>query len=130
MSCPNPNCQRPAFLGHANPFDCYARLANSMAIWSHGLTKRYYQSGYCCDEPSCGLVTRQLSVVGAICLRMGCPGTMQPLSTERSVHTHLKYLERLVCVEHAGAGDERNVLSKHEKAAFDSLHKLAVSSVK
>ena len=136
MVCPNPNCVSPAYWGHSNYFDCYSRIVNSMAIWCYGLTSRYYQTTLCCDEPSCGLVTRQLSVAGAACLERGCPGTLRPSSTEQSVHTHLKYLERLVCIDHAvdqlaakekygNASQLRKSLTKNEQTAFQEFHSMA-----
>ena len=140
MVCPNPDCQHPAYWGHNNYFDCYARITNSMAIWSYGLTSRYYQGTYCCDEPSCGLVTRQLSVTGPRCLRRGCPGTLQPSTFERGVHTHLKYLERLVNIDHAAEKiaakgkngtlmEVKKLLTKHEKTAFQGFHDMASKSL-
>jgi DNA polymerase alpha subunit A len=87
--------------GQSNYFEWYARMSNSMAIWVHNLQKKYYQGVIRCDEPMCGLETRQVSVHGGICLRRGCNGKMHSLCTERTVHTHLKYLETLFDIKHA-----------------------------
>lgn len=140
MFCPNPHCSRPAYWGHKNQFDCYSRIVNSMQIWCYGLSSRYYQGTLRCDEPCCALETRRLSVAGAVCLRLGCPGTLQPSTTERTVHTHLKYLERLVCVDHAaeqmgskgkhGTADNlKKQLTRFEKAAFQGFHDMAAKSL-
>jgi len=136
LRCTNPDCLRPMFWGQANQFECLARVANTMSIWVRGLTTRYYEGLTRCDEPSCGLETRQQSVAGACCLRRGCTGTMVSVETERDVYTHLKYLETLFDVEHAADQlDEKKLygrkvdilklLSKHDRAAFEELHRIS-----
>jgi DNA polymerase alpha subunit A len=111
-----------------------------MSIWTHGLMHQYYQGVFRCDEPSCGLETRQLSVAGAVCLRRACPGTMHPAMTERIVHTHLKYLERLVHLDHTASqlglkekyGNKPELLKllpKHDKSTFEELHEVAQKSL-
>jgi DNA polymerase alpha subunit A len=140
LVCTNTECRRPALWGHTNHFECYARIANSMSIWTHGLMHQYYQGVFRCDEPSCGLETRQLSVAGAVCLRRACPGTMHPAMTERIVHTHLKYLERLVHLDHTASqlglkekyGNKPELLKllpKHDKSTFEELHEVAQKSL-
>ena len=74
LRCTNPDCIRPMFWGQANHFECYSRIANTMSIYVRGLMGKYYEGLVRCDEPSCGLETRQLSVAGAVCLRLGCHG--------------------------------------------------------
>lgn len=137
LRCTNPDCLRPMFWGQANQFECHARIVNTMSIWVRGLTTRYYEGLTRCDEPSCGLETRQQSVAGAVCLRRGCHGRMVSVDTERDVHTHLKYLETLFDVDHAcGQIDEKQhnfqrkadiakTLSKHDRSTFDELHRIS-----
>jgi DNA polymerase alpha subunit A len=101
MHCPNPDCIHPQFWGGKNLMDVTSRLLCSIDIYSRGLMCRYYEGLIRCDEAGCGLETRQLSVAGGLCLRRGCNGRMYSVDTERDVHTHLKYLESIFCVEHA-----------------------------
>lgn len=138
MRCVNPQCTSPSFWGHSNYFDCYARLSNSMAIWVHDLQKEYYEGVIRCDEPMCGLETRQLSVHGGICLRRGCNGRMHSVCTERKIHTHLKYLDSLFDVNHAceqnkAMGTKKELVKnqiccpKQGKTTFDELHQRSKS---
>jgi DNA polymerase alpha subunit A len=132
LRCTNQGCQRPTFWGQANHFECYARITNSMSLWVRRRTCQYYQGRVRCDEPSCGLVTRQLSVAGSICLRRGCHGKMIALDGERDVHTHLKYLERLFDIEHAREQLKKKsfskddlAISKLDESTFKELHAVA-----
>ena len=132
LRCVNPDCPSPKFWGHNNYFECFSRLSNTMAIWVYNLQKKYYEGIIRCDEPMCGLETRQLSVHGGICLRRGCNGRMHSIYTERTVHTHLKYLETLFDIEHAceqlektnlGRKEElKKNIPKHGKTTFAELH--------
>ena len=136
LRCTNPECGRPNFWGQANHFECYTRIANTVSIWVRGLKCKYYEGLVRCDESSCGLETRQLSVAGGICLRRGCQGRMMSIDTERDMHTHLKYLETLFHTDHAcnqlekkksfgRKTDLMKMISKHDKATFDELHSSA-----
>lgn len=136
LRCTNPDCIRPMFWGQANHFDFYSLIVNTMSIWVRGLTCRYYEGLVRCDEPSCSLETRQLSVVGGICLRRGCRGKMLSVDSERDVHAHLKYLECLFNVDHFCEQLEKKktfgrkvdllkIISKFDRTMFDELHKAA-----
>ena len=118
MRCVNPDCKSPGFWGERNEFDLYARLTNSMTIWVHNLQKKYYQGVIRCDEPMCGLETRQLSVHGGVCLRRGCNGRMHSICTERTIHTHLKYLETLFDVDRTCKQLEKKNNLKNLKKRF------------
>jgi len=130
MRCVNPECTSPRFWGHNNYFDCYARLSNAMTIWVHNVQKKYYDGVIRCDEVGCGLETRQLSVHGGICLRRGCTGKMRSICTERTIHTHLKYLDSLFDIDHACeqnkiVGSKKDLLKafpKQGQIAFKELH--------
>jgi DNA polymerase alpha subunit A len=137
LRCTNPSCHRPKFWGRASHFECCASILNAVSIWVRGLSTRYYEGWVRCDEPSCGLETRQLSVAGGCCLARGCHGRMLPVDSEREVHTHLKYLESLFNVEHACEqlekkkvfGARKDLLrgiSKHDRSTYKDLHRSAV----
>lgn len=136
LRCPNASCSRPMFWGHNNHFECLARIANTMSVWTRALMSNYYEGLVRCDEPGCGLETRQLSVCGGVCLRRGCSGKMVAVDSERDVHTHLKYLETLFDVDHACEQLEAKkthgrkaellkTISKHDRATFGELHEMA-----
>lgn len=132
LTCPNPDCTNPKYWGHATPFDAMSRVMNRMDIWVSQLTNKYYEGRIRCDEVSCNLETKQLSVLGGVCLRKGCNGRMYTVVTERSVHNHLKYLERLFHEGHCAdkvlklLGDEKidvpGEIPKGEREAFKELH--------
>lgn len=132
LHCTNPQCVRPKHWGQANHFECYSRIVNTMSIWVRGLTQNYYGGLLRCDELSCGLETRQISVAGSKCLRRGCGGKMFAVGSERDVHTHLKYLEQLFNIDHACEQLEKKSLgrkidlakniSNHDREVFNELH--------
>ena len=133
FDCTNPNCIRPQFWGQKNAFECTSRMMNAMTIWVRNLTTKYYEGLVRCDEPGCALETRQLSVAGGICLCRGCNGCLRSVDTERQVHTHLKYLERIFSLEHAceqmekldkfgRKADIMKSVPKKDQVAFGVLH--------
>jgi DNA polymerase alpha subunit A len=136
LCCPNPDCTRPNYWGQSSYFQCYALISNAISIWVRGLSSKYYQGLVRCDEPSCALETRQLSVAGAVCLRPGCHGCMVSLMSEKELYTHLKYLEVLFNVDHAIEQQEKKktfgtkkelkeVLTNQDCATFQELQKIA-----
>lgn len=100
FECTNSKCQRPQYWGEATPYACMARLMNSMTMLMRGRLQDYYGGVIKCDDPACGLETRQLSVNGGVCLNRGCNGTMAAMATERAIQTQLKYFECLFDVDH------------------------------
>jgi DNA polymerase alpha subunit A len=135
LSCTNPNCTRPIHWGRPNYFHCYAHIANSVSIWIRDLSSKYYQGVIRCDEPSCALETRQLSVCGGVCLRRGCSGRMFAVDSERDIHRHHKYLETLFNVDHACEQFVQTKcytkiecmenLNAHDVTTFKELHSVA-----
>ena len=43
----------------------------------------YYEGELGCDDMTCGLVTKQISVCGQTCLSTGCRGKMSPVFSEK-----------------------------------------------
>jgi DNA polymerase alpha subunit A len=132
LHCPHAGCPKPVFWGHKNHFECYSHIANAMSLWCRARTRQYYEGRVRCDEPSCGLTTRQISVAGSVCLRRGCSGKMVPLVGERDVYTQLKYLERLFDVDHAREQQRKKavrkddvVISTHDQSTLNELHEVA-----
>lgn len=141
LCCPNKQCSKPALWGHTNHYECYSHIENTASIWVHKLLKQYYTGMLQCNEPSCQLTTCQVSVAGGVCLLPGCTGRLTSMTTERGLHSHLKYLETLFDVKHAQEQIQRNVSSEgrkldisreiptHDKTVFGALHKSAFDNL-
>jgi DNA polymerase alpha subunit A len=136
LLCSNAGCPRPLLFGLSNHLECYARLTNAMSIWDRGLCTQYYRGIMQCSESGCGVKTRQVSVSGRRCLRLGCHGQMQPVDRERDTFTHFKYLETLFDLNHACDQLEKKntfgrkvdllkTVSNQDKALFSALHSYA-----
>ncbi|EME88849.1 uncharacterized protein MYCFIDRAFT_35428 [Pseudocercospora fijiensis CIRAD86] len=76
-------------------------------------TARYYSAWLKCDEPTCGIRTRQISVYGHRCLgpkglAYGCSGRMSFEYSEKALYNQLLYLQSIFDVdkslEKMGAG--------------------------
>jgi DNA polymerase alpha subunit A len=60
-----------------------------------------------CDDPACRLKTKQLSVVGDVCLARGCNGIMKPLVGADKLDTQLKYIKSIFDLTHTHKELER-----------------------
>ncbi|KAF2424907.1 hypothetical protein EJ08DRAFT_407315 [Tothia fuscella] len=114
ITCPNPTC------GHLLPNLTIVAQTESH-IRQH--ISRYYSNTLTCDDPSCGIRTRQISVYGHRCLGPkglghGCLGKMQQDYTEKMLYHQLLYLSSVFDVDRArekvekefregGVGEER-----------------------
>ena len=96
------------------------------------LAARYYDAWLVCDDPSCGLRTRQMSVYGQRCLgpkglARGCLGRMHWELGEAAVWNQLVYWERCFDVERAretpGAAEEVKVLAENNRRRFEIVRK-------
>jgi DNA polymerase alpha subunit A len=131
LQCSNHACPKPHFLGFPSAMECLASISNSVNQLVHRCMQEYYTGTTVCDDPSCGLVTRQISVLGC-CLARGCTGKLRVLVSERSLHTQLTYLKSLFDISHAVKkhSDVPKVelmkyLSKQDKICLDELHETA-----
>ncbi|EJS42033.1 pol1p [Saccharomyces arboricola H-6] len=55
----------------------------------------YYAGWLQCDDSTCGVVTRQLSVFGKRCLNEGCTGVMRYKYTDKQLYNQLLYFDSL-----------------------------------
>jgi len=120
FQCTNPNCQRPQYWGESTPFECMVRIMNSMETLRRQRVQAYYEGVVKCDDPACGLETRQLSVNGGLCLSRGCNGRMTSMVSERAVQTQLKYFECLFDLVHVTkqlVGSKQNFGSNEKELA-------------
>ena len=97
--CVNPDCEHQ-YWGECTRHEFMARVVNGMTLLVRHQLEDYYKRTIQCDDPICGLKTRQLSVNGGVCLSRGCNGQMRPLVGERILQKQLKYLECLFDKNH------------------------------
>ncbi|KAL7526294.1 hypothetical protein ACHAWF_001715 [Thalassiosira exigua] len=93
----------------------------------------YYDGLVQCDDPMCGLTTRQLLVCGDRFLKLNCNGKLAAVYTEAMLQTQLKYFDSLFDVEYAlkqlemsggSSATEKAVmrsLAKEDRQAFELL---------
>jgi DNA polymerase alpha subunit A len=140
FECTNPDCSHPQYWGEATPFACMARIINSMSLLVREQLQHYYEGVVKCDDPACGLETRQLSVNGGVCLNRGCNGRMSSIVSEHALQTQLKYFECLWNIDHVtqhladkneyGTKQElASMVSKTDKRIAAELHRIAKENV-
>ena len=80
-------------------------VTNQMRLQQRQHVKRYYDAWMKCDDPACGVRSRQLRVKpdgrGQACVLRGCRGTMRPEYDSPELFTQLKYFSTLFDVPHA-----------------------------
>jgi DNA polymerase alpha subunit A len=59
----------------------------------------YYQGIVACDDTTCGMVTRQVSVYGKRCLSSGCKGVMRYKYSDKDLYNQLLYFDSLFDIE-------------------------------
>ncbi|KAL8720631.1 MAG: hypothetical protein Q9225_002531 [Loekoesia sp. 1 TL-2023] len=101
-----PNLQHIDAEGITCPAEGCGKVFTTLTIASqleHSIrlsTSRYYDAYLICDDPSCGMRTRQMSVYGHRCLgprgrAEGCLGRMRYEMGEREMYNQLLYLRKL-----------------------------------
>ncbi|KAJ1961736.1 DNA-directed DNA polymerase alpha catalytic subunit pol1, partial [Dipsacomyces acuminosporus] len=84
---------------HCKHLPSAASLAIQLAIQIRGHVKEYYMFTMQCDEPSCGLQTRILSVAGSRCQRPQCSGRLFEAYSDKLLYHQLQYFGALLNVE-------------------------------
>ena len=118
LRCPNPRCGNPQFWGEDDRWSCVAGIRNKMSMMKKKHQRQYYDGWVRCDDPMCGLETRQLSVFEGCCLKQGCNGRMKSMYTESTLQTQLKYFDSLFDITHVIKQQRRSVKTV---AAQDSI---------
>ena len=128
LRCNNVECEHPQLWGQPSHAECLAKISNAVRRLIRLKMQEYYAGVVQCDDPICGLKTRQVSVA-CNCLARGCNGKMRSLVTERTLYTQLKYLDSLFDFSHAVEQHSKipklellKALSKHDKVCFEELH--------
>ena len=72
---------------------CAETLSNAMMLALRGKVVDYMAAWVVCDQPSCGLRTRQQSTRdrGRKCLRPGCPGVLHREASHADLYAHLDF---------------------------------------
>ncbi|CCH41857.1 DNA polymerase alpha subunit A [Wickerhamomyces ciferrii] len=60
---------------------------------------KYYQGIVICDDSTCGMITKQISVYGKRCLSNGCKGVMRYQYSDKELYNQLLYFDSLFDVE-------------------------------
>jgi len=99
---------------------------------------RYYAGWLVCDDPSCGMRTRQMSVYGHRCLGpkgtgLGCLGRMHFEYTEKMLYNQLLYLCKMFDVDKAkkdvekmptGGMEKVKVLAEINRERFETVEEV------
>ncbi|KAL7483193.1 hypothetical protein ACHAW6_008862 [Cyclotella cf. meneghiniana] len=101
LCCPNPNCPNAHNWGERDAMSCISSIVNKTNLIKKKQQQLYYDGLVRCDDPMCGLETRQLSVYEGCCLKPHCNGHMKSVYTESTLNTQLKYFDSLFDVDHA-----------------------------
>jgi hypothetical protein len=117
LTCPNPKCVKKALWGEMDHFSCFNKISNALQLKVKGMVSKYYEGTLRCDDMTCGMQTKQISVCGAACLARGCHGKMVNVFGENDLWTTLTYHSTLFDLEHGMIEGERN--AKGEERSFN-----------
>ena len=98
--CPNVECVSPNHWGYKSHFDLLNVLSNKATLMIRKSVVTHGKYELVCEDPSCQLKTRQLSVSGKCCINRGCNGIMQPTHSAMQLDTQIKYLKSLFDISH------------------------------
>nr|POF20599.1 dna polymerase alpha catalytic subunit [Quercus suber] len=94
-------------------------------------TSRYYSAWLVCDDPACGMRTRQMSVYGHRCLgprglAHGCSGRMSFEYSEKALYNQLLYLQGLFDVDKSLERTTSGKTSLIKNEDQDSVEKIKI----
>lgn len=121
LDCPNPECTNPKFWGLPNLISCLVRIDDTVTAMYRRHTVKYYEGTVVCDDATCALETRQLSVCGSKCLVPHCNGKLQPKYSSKAIYTQLKYLDTLFDMTHVLKQIELGHISSNLKKQLDII---------
>ena len=138
LCCSNPECNASNW-GEGDILSCMSKILNTMNIIKKQQQKLYYDGLVRCDDPMCGLETRQLSVYEGCCLKQHCNGRMKTVYDELALQTQVKYFDSLFDIGHSCkqylksnfSVTEKEFMRKvQDKDIFLLLHSLSSNSLK
>jgi DNA polymerase alpha subunit A len=120
--CPSNGCQGPDHFGYPEHFDFFSVVSNKVCSMVRKHVTMHGRYEMVCEDPSCGLRSRQLSVNGHNCLQRGCKSVMKPARSAQSLDTQIKYLKSLFDLSHCYKQYERYCLqTKCEVVPFSEV---------
>ncbi|ONH68414.1 DNA polymerase alpha catalytic subunit A [Cyberlindnera fabianii] len=75
------------------------QLSSQLERTIRGFISQYYQGVVACDDSTCGMTTKQISVYGKRCLNHGCKGVMRYKYSDKDLYNQLLYFDSLFDVE-------------------------------
>jgi len=99
-NCPNTACTGRVHWGYGSHFDLLNVLSNKLSVAVRKSVALHGVNESKCEDPICGLKTRQLSVTGKCCLNRGCTATMKPLYNAMQLDLQIKYFKSLFDLAH------------------------------
>mmetsp|Transcript_12769 Transcript_12769/g.23948 ORF Transcript_12769/g.23948 Transcript_12769/m.23948 type:complete len:1531 (-) Transcript_12769:203-4795(-) len=120
--CPSDSCERPDHFGYPGHFDFFSVVSNKVCSMIRKHVSMHGRYDMVCEDPSCGLRTRQLSVTDNRCLQKGCKSFMKPAHSAQHLDTQIKYLKSLFDLSHCYKQYERSCLqTKCEAVPFSEV---------
>lgn len=83
----------------------------------------YYEGVVICDDSTCGLTTKQISVYGKRCLNSGCKGVMRYRYSDKALYNQLLFFDSLFDVEKNKSQLLRPLYDTADKSQPDALSK-------
>lgn len=83
----------------------------------------YYQGWVYCDDSTCGIETRQVSVYGKRCLNRGCKGVMRYKYNDKELYNQLLYFESIFNVDKNKAQELKRLYEDDDKAKPAEMNK-------
>ncbi|KAJ1763626.1 DNA-directed DNA polymerase alpha catalytic subunit pol1 [Coemansia sp. RSA 1752] len=76
-----------------------AQLATRLSLLIRSCIREYHAFSVQCDEPSCALMSRLLTVCGSQCVRPQCSGRMTEVYSDKMLYEQLQYFAALLNIE-------------------------------
>ena len=94
----------------------------------------YYAGWLVCDDPACGITTRQISVYGKRCIgnsgrAMDCKGVMRYRYNDKQLYNQLLYFQSIFDVDKTKRGELRPLVDALEDSKDKQLPKLPSGQV-
>ncbi|GMM32796.1 DNA-directed DNA polymerase alpha catalytic subunit [Saccharomycopsis crataegensis] len=84
---------------HCNKTMSTLRITSQLERQIRSFISLYYSSWLICDDPSCEITTRQMSVYGRKCLSASCDGLMRYKYSDQELYRQLMYFSTIFDVE-------------------------------
>ncbi len=119
--CPNQDCDGRDHFGYKSYFDFLSVVTNKINVMVRKHILNHGVKEMVCEDPACGLRTRQLSVAGCVCLQRGCKSTMRPAYDAQALDTQLKYLKSRFDLMHCYQQYKRSLMNKNNASDIVKL---------